>query len=270
MFQKFKKSIGLFVRGARGFFHNLLEPISKLPANLKMIVLGKSAEARPVFAYKFGDGKKKILFMGGIHGNEIGTVKLMHKLINHLQNFQIPPDKTVFVIPIVNPDGHFKALKNPDYLRGGRVGRFNSKNVDLNRNFPTKSFKQYNHWNFNGETISVFCGKAPLSEPETNILINFITNNGIEVLYSFHNRGREIMGNLHELSQKLTKDFAEKTGYKYVSDEDWKKVEQTGTLKEWCDENNIAYVEVEGASRYGSDYRRQKNALINALKYFHG
>ena len=64
-----------------------------------------------------------------------------------------------------------------------------------------------------------------------------------------------------ELSQRLVKDFAAKSDFRYVSEDAWRKLGQTGTIKEWCDENEIAYVEVEASSRYGSDWKNQKDAL---------
>ena len=30
------------------------------------------------------------------------------------------------------------------------------------------------------------------------------------------------------------------------------------SIKEWCDLNNIAYIEIEGSTRWGSDWKKQK------------
>ena len=167
-----------------------------------------------------------------MHGNEIGTVKLMRRFINHLHESKIPYGVELFVIPCVNPDGFSVAINQPDYFGGGSFGRFNANNVDLNRNFAVASFEPENAWHFGSERVSVFCGKEPLSEPESRMLAEFIKDRGISIFYSFHSRGREVMGNCNEMSEKLVHDYVEKTGYRYVSEEEWKRLNQTGTVRD--------------------------------------
>lgn len=272
MIKKLKGKIGDFVRGFEGLYHNNTDKYLTVPEGLKEIIIGHSTEGRDIFAYKFGNnGHVKVLFMGGIHGNEVGTVKLMYKLINYLsRNKKDYLGLELFVVPCVNPDGLAKALQAPDYFGGGRNGRFNANNVDLNRNFKTSNFCSENFWFFGNKDIPVFCGTKPFSEPESLAIADFIKTNRISVLYSFHSRGKEVMGNLNKLSQELVKDFVNKTGYRYVSHEEWKKMKQTGTVKEWCEDNNIAYVEVESSVRYGSDWKKQKDAIIGAIRYYYG
>lgn len=272
MLKKIKAKIGDFVRGFQGLYHNNIDKYLTIPGGLNEIVIGQSVGGRDIFTYKFGNnGKMKILFMGGIHGNEVGTVKLMYKFINYLSGHKKEYlGLELFVVPCVNPDGLELALKKPDYFGGGRNGRFNANNVDLNRNFKTENFSSENFWFFGNEYIPVYCGPSPFSEPESLAIADFIKANGISVLYSFHSRGKEIMGNLNKLSQELVKDFVNKTGYRYVSHEEWKKMKQTGTVKQWCEDNNIAYIEVEGSTRYGSDWKKQKDAIIGAIRYYYG
>jgi len=50
-------------------------------------------------------------------------------------------------------------------------------------------------------------------------------------------------------------------------DDDWEKIGQTGTAKDWCDDWGISFVEVEGSTRYGSDWKIQKPAIEAVLKY---
>lgn len=272
MIKKLKSKIGDIARGFHGIYHNTFDKYLIIPEGLKEINLGRSVEGREINAYKFGhNGKVKILFMGGIHGNEIGTVKLMYKLINYLhRNNKEYLGLEIFVLPCLNPDGLAVALGRPDYFSGGRFGRFNANNVDLNRNFKTKNFSSENYWYFGNKNVAVYCGEKAFSEPESKLLADFIKSNDISILYSFHSRGREVMGNLNHLSKELVRDFVKKSGYRYVSDDEWRKMQQTGTIKEWCEDNNIAYIEVESSVRYGSDWKNQKDAIISAIRYHYG
>jgi hypothetical protein len=88
----------------------------------------------------------------------------------------------------------------------------------------------------------------------------------VKVAYFFHNAGRDVMGNKNELSQNLVKLYSEKTGFRFIPDEEWQKMDQTGTAKEWCEINNIAYIEVESSTRWGSDWKVQKDAIIATLQ----
>ncbi|MDA1060973.1 MAG: M14 family zinc carboxypeptidase [bacterium] len=270
MLKTLKGKVGDFVRGFHGLYQNKFDKYLMLPEGLAEISLGYSNEDREIFAYRFGaDAKIKILFMGGIHGNEVGTIKLMYKLINYLHGKRFLGVE-IYVLPCLNPDGLAEALESPDYFSGGRYGRFNSNKVDLNRNFKTSSFEPENHWFFGDKNVSVYCGESGFSEPESKLLANFVKDHGISILYSFHSRGKEIMGSRDDLAQKLTLDFVEKTGYKYVPEESWRKMGQTGTIKEWCEENGVSYIEIESATRFGSDWKNQKSAIIGAIKYHYG
>ncbi|MFH1308408.1 MAG: M14 family metallopeptidase, partial [Patescibacteria group bacterium] len=195
----------------------------------------------------------------------MGTVKLAYSLINWLNGKEeLKKTFTFYIIPCLNKEGYSQALNNPDYFNGGKIGRFNDNNVDLNRNFPTPSFKKESIYSFGknyGEKELVYCGEYGGSEPEIKALINFIKNKNIKVAYFFHNAGKDVMGNKDYLSQKLVKLYSKKAGFRFVSDEEWQKMGQTGTAKEWCEINNVAYIEIEGSNRWGNDWKIQKKAI---------
>jgi predicted deacylase len=272
MLKKIKGKAGNIVRGFRGLYDNRKERYFSVPEGLEEVEIGRSIEGREIFAYKFGTkAKLKILFMAGIHGNEIGTVRLMYKLINYLsRNKMNYLGLEIYVLPCINPDGMARGIENPDYFKGGRVGRFNASEVDLNRNWKTKNFASRNHWYFGNRFVPVKCGEKPFSEPESKSLSEFILDREINVIYSFHSRGKEVMGSIDEMAQKLTKDFVDKCGYRYVSEDEWIEMNQTGTIKDWCEEHKISYIEIESASRWSSDWQNQAPAIIGAIKYHYG
>lgn len=260
-----KKKLGGIKRGGLGFLQNHFSRAVDIPAGVSITEIGKSVDGRPLECFRIGNGPNKILYAAGIHGNEVGTVKLAYHLLDWLdKNKACWRDFTFFVIPCLNPDGYALARENPDYFNGGKVGRFNAHSVDLNRNFDTPSFQNKSVWGFGknyAESVEVDCGTAGNSEPETRALTEFILNNNIRILFMFHNAGGDVMGNNNPLSQKLTHIYAQKTGFHYVSEEDWAKLQQSGTAKEWCDLQNIAYIEIEGSTRYGADWGRQRAAI---------
>lgn len=264
-----KKEIGYIIRGVYGFIINNLERIPSL-GNNKKIIIAKSIKNRPIECYKIGEGNIKVIFISSIHGNETGTVKMAYYLINWLQseNLELKRKFKFFVIPCLNPDGHALAIKNPNYFSGGKIGRHNANNVDLNRNFNTPGFKKESVHSFGKnykEKEKVYCGEYGNSEPETKGLVNFIKKEGIKVLFAFHNMGRDVMGNNLNLSQDLIKIYSKKCGFRIIDDKGWVKLEQTGTLKEWCEINNIVYIETEGSTRWGSDWKIQKDAIISTI-----
>lgn len=222
--------------------------------------------------FRLGNGPQKILFLSGIHGNEVGTVKLNCQLLNHLTKHKKDfRDFSFFFIPCLNPDGYMEACRHPDYANGGRIGRLNAHGVDLNRNFPTKSFQMFSVWGHGkkyAEKTKVFCGRKGASERETKALLSLLHEEKIPTIFSFHNVAEDLCAARDPLSLELATDYAAKTGFTHMPHAEWLTLGQNGTLKDWCEENHVSFLEIEGsvkATRWGSDWGRQKKALLSAL-----
>jgi len=89
-------------------------------------IIGKSVLEHPIYGVKMGTGEKKILMWSQMHGNESTTTKAVFDLFNAL----LEPNSdlqyileacTLYVIPILNPDGALAYT------------RINANQVDLNR-----------------------------------------------------------------------------------------------------------------------------------------
>jgi len=99
--------------------------LEKLPKS-SISVIGQSVEKRPIYSLKFGKGSTKVLLWSQMHGNESTTTKALFDCFRlfgtstALSNL-ILESCTLFVIPILNPDG------------AQRYTRFNANNLDLNR-----------------------------------------------------------------------------------------------------------------------------------------
>ncbi len=266
-----KKYIGQAIRGYKGIVHDQTYRYPAIGKDLERILITRSAQGRPIYAYKIGNGKLPVLLCSGMHGNEVGTVKLAHGIINWLSIEKEPFDITSYIIPCLNPDGFAQARRKPGYFSGGKIGRFNANGVDLNRNFNTSNFSSSSHWNHGknyASTRKVFAGTKPFSEPETKGVADFVKSRDIKVWFMFHNAGSDVTPNKNKVAEKIAKKFSERSGFTLFSEKDWQKLGQTGTPKQWCEVNKIAFIEVEGSSRWASDWPLLKPALEAALEAF--
>lgn len=219
---------------------------------------------RSIDCLQVGTGKCSVLVFAGIHGNEVGTVKLAGYLAHWLEQNISQLHSSVCVIPCLNPDGYAQAQASPDYFHGGRIGRFNANNVDLNRNFPVLSFQSRSVWRHGKnyqETTEVFAGETPGSEPEVQALVSAVKECAPQLIISLHNAGADVTPSNNPVAQKYAQTFAAATGYTVFSQDKWQALKQTGTAKEWCEQQHISYIEIEGSSRWDSDWSRQGPAL---------
>lgn len=220
--------------------------------------IGQSVNGRDIVAYTFGHGSKHVMIVGGIHGNEIGTMQTAYSLINwFMTQPQWHQHLTMHIIPCLNPDGYAQALQHPDPWHGGMVGRLNANGVDLNRNFPTKDF-QSNAWRNFGKNYSQrlpeFAGEHAGSEPEIQATIQFITKHNISLFIALHNRGGDIGTSQDPAAQTLGRLWAQSTHYKINSEAELRALGQTGNAKTWCEEHHIIHIEIEERYRWCSDF----------------
>ena len=102
-----------------------------------------------------------VLFLGGVHGDELPTVYLMLKLANYVKdNPAMFKDKCIVIAPLVNPDGFLSVAPT----------RINASGVDINRNFPTRDWQKdaIRQWIAKGKKNKrYYPGGKPSSEQET-------------------------------------------------------------------------------------------------------
>ncbi|MHC1598288.1 MAG: M14 family zinc carboxypeptidase, partial [Candidatus Methanofastidiosia archaeon] len=102
-----------------------------LPPEGEAFSIGLSIEGKNIDVFRFGNGSNVRMIVGGIHGGyEWNTSVLAYLLIDDIKNgrITIPSNKTLYILPILNPDGYF------DYPDSS-YGRGNARSVDLNRNW---------------------------------------------------------------------------------------------------------------------------------------
>jgi hypothetical protein len=135
--------------------------------------------------------KPQMLFTSMIHSREVSALmNNIYFMWYLLENYNTDPaikelvdNNELYFVPVVNPDGlRYNEVTNPS---GGGMQRKNlrpysgttnpSRGVDLNRNFDY-------YWGLNGigssgtSTSGTYRGPSPESEPETQIMVDFITS----------------------------------------------------------------------------------------------
>lgn len=165
---------------------------------LQTICEGKSEQGRSIPVIAMGNGHKRILCTGAVHGREyVSTNFLLMCIEEYAEVFirgtlykgfdvgRILRDYTLHFLPCANPDSVEIALGRalPVIIAedfSSVLYKNNSNNVNLNGNFP-----------FMWESVPPHRqgGSKAASEKETRFLINLCEAFSYEKLLSFHSRG---------------------------------------------------------------------------------
>ncbi|MEK7628088.1 MAG: M14 family metallopeptidase [Patescibacteria group bacterium] len=241
-------------------------------------VIGASVEKRDITAYHFGTGDTEILFVGGTHGGySWNTALVAYELIDHLKARPdvIPKNVQVTVIPVLNPDGLVKVAGTADHFAKKDVsassatrtsGRFNAKNVDLNRNFDC-AWQATGTW----QNKPVSGGATAFSEPETVALKSYVETNkpaGVVVWYSAAGgvfASKCLEGILPE-THTLTNTYAQASGYKAYEDFDFYEV--TGDMVNWLAKEKIPAISVLLSTHEDTEWTKNKAGIEAVLKHF--
>lgn len=134
---------------------------------MKSKIFGTSAGGLPIISYEFGTGQRRVLVLGGVHGDEIEGVIASLALLERFQE-SFPFNLKLTIVPMFNVDGVL------------RSERKNVRGVDLNRNLPT------NDWSPEVATERYHPGPEPGSEPENKALVQFLEQEKPFFVLSLH------------------------------------------------------------------------------------
>jgi predicted deacylase len=180
--------------------------------------IGRSVEQRDIGVQRIGDGPRAVVLVGGLHtGGEDNSRMIVEQLAAYFgaNPRDVPRAVTLYLLPSVNPDGTARGIHT------------NARGVDLNRNWPSDD------WTTDACHPASGCppglgGVAPLSEPETAALYNFIVALRPEVTIVWHAEAPLVEANEVPGADVYGKRFAEAAGYPYV--EEWTAYRITGQL----------------------------------------
>jgi len=213
--------------------------------------IGTSVQGRPIYASYFGTGSKRIIFFGAMHGSESNTKTMLNKWIVELESnsAKIPSDKTIIVIPTLNPDGV-----------ANRV-RFNANGVDLNRNFGSSTWVSGTY--FLSNFYPTGGGASPFSEPESVAIRDFVNNNAPYLTVSYHSAAGCVIPTSSSYGVQLGQIYSQLSGYSYVNPGGAGAFtyDITGTFEEWADESGKNALVVELSSLYADQFTQNKAAM---------
>ena len=143
---------------------------------LGRFVAGRSVRGRAIRATRFGAGDRRLLLLGGVHGNEYGAPVargLKRYLLAHPR--ALPQGAAIDMVACANPDG------SAAHTRG------NARRVDLNRNLPTTNWRSRLRAQDASSLLGLSGGRSPGSEPETRAVLKLLSTH-YDVVVSLHSR----------------------------------------------------------------------------------
>ncbi len=175
----------------------------------KLFSVGESVEGRSLYTMRVGEGERKIFFCGAHHGSEWLTAKMLVRFLwEELLPRKIHPSLSVFVLPMVNPDGVEISQKGAsrrhrsyrELIRMNKGEDFthwqaNARGVDLNHNYRagwTECKELERAMGIFGPGPTRFGGEEPESEPESRAVADFTRKERFSSSVSFHSQGEVI------------------------------------------------------------------------------
>ncbi|MCF7815633.1 MAG: hypothetical protein K9M10_01760 [Candidatus Pacebacteria bacterium] len=241
---------------------------------LRTEIIGTSVEGRSIMTYTYGHGDTQLLFVGGIHGGyEWNSQLLAYQFIDYLEinESTIPENITVTIIPSANPDGlhavigkegRFDESDAATENTSAGLGRFNTNNVDLNRNFDCK-WKPESMWR--GNVVSA--GTAAFSEPESAALRDFVIKIKPSAVVFWHSQSNAVYASECEngiLPETYTLMNTYATAAKYPAVDTFDAYEITGDAEGWLASIGIPAITVELSTHKNTDWEKNL-AGVSAL-----
>lgn len=228
-------------------------------------VAGKSVLNRKLYYLRLGVGSHQVFYNAAHHALEWITTPVLMKFVEDfckgyafghsiegMSPRSIWERSTIYLIPMVNPDGVDLVLNgvtpdNPYYrdLVAWNMGssdfsqtwQANNHGVDLNHNYDAaweESVKAAAQMGITGPGPRRYPGPFPESEPESHTVAAFTRGHDIQLALSYHSQGRVIfwnfMGMADERARQIGLALSQDSGYKL---EEAEGIASTGGYKDW-------------------------------------
>ncbi len=250
------------INGKQDYDYNLMtNDIGQLLAVypfLQTTSIGNSVLEKNIPEVQVGSGNKKVHYNGSFHANEWITTPIImtflndyllsltnHTPIHGLSTFPLYQQTSLYIVPMVNPDGVDLVLNGPPANETWRKKviemnrnsedfsgwKANIRGVDLNDQFPADWEKERAR-NPKKPGPRDYGGEKPLSEPEAIAMANLTRKRDFAWVLAFHTQGEEIYWGYKNQeppeSESMVNEFSRVSVYEAV-----RNIESYAGYKDW-------------------------------------
>ncbi len=246
--------------------------------NKEEVVIGRSVEGRDITAYYFGTGDRELLLVGDIHGGySWNTALVAFETMDYLKANPsvIPTNTKVTVIPVLNPDGLYKATGKtgrfaPEDVSKSQTiltaSRFNANKVDLSRNFDC-------NWQTNAkwQNTTVSGGGTVFSEPESLIIKNYVEKNKPKAVVVWYSAAGGVYASscgdgILPQTKTITQLYAKASGYKAYDTFD--AYATTGDMVNWLAKVKVPAISVLLTNHTDTELDKNQKGIKALLEYY--
>lgn len=218
---------------------------------LGRFLAGQSHRDLKIEVTRYGTGQLSVLMLGGVHGDEVEGVQFVERFIQELDQgeMSIPGGVTLHVCARANPDG----------VADNR--RTNFRNVDLNRNLPTKD------WTGAFTNPRFYPGSHAGSEPENQAILAMLRECMPSLILSMHSYENPMV-NFNGDSEDLGQAMSKLNGLPAKGDIGYPTPGSLGTYAGW--ERNIPTITLEilRGQDAPSVWDTHKEGVLEAISYY--
>jgi len=242
--------------GAEPLDELLEDQIEEVATYQSETVIGSSVDGTAITAYHFGTGMNEILLVTGMHGADArNTSELGSELVSYLgaDETLVPENTRITIIPVANPDG----LANNS--------RFNTNDVDLNRNFSC-DWSATSQWR--EQTVSG--GSAPFSEPEAAAIRDYVAEVNLTGAIAWFAAEGKVYPSACEgvpsvESAELAATFAAAAGYGVEAEFDAYTI--NGDMTNWLADMGVPAISVLLSDRENTELAKNQAGLTAAITF---
>jgi murein peptide amidase A len=215
----------------------------RAPIGTDWTTIANSRKGRPIRARRIGDGLRRVLVLGQIHGNEPEGKEVAKQLPKQFTEKGV--GATTTLVYIEDPDGSAAGTRE------------NANGIDLNRNFPARNF-----------AASKAHGPSPASEPETCALVGVLENFQPELVIALHSHSKTKGINYDGPAKLDAQQFSDLSGLDVVENSDLSADGHPGSLGQWWgldQQKKILTVEYARGSSPERNWASSSDALLTAI-----
>lgn len=205
-------------------------------------VVGKSLQGRDIRARTYGHGPRRVLFIGGIHGDEPEGAYTTTQLPEAFLAAGLADAVTLTILEDANPDGRAAGT------------RTNAAGVDVNRTFPAANFDPAN-------------GGEPLSQPESRAVFDLVNRVEPQLIIVSHAwEGKQFI-NFDGPAEALAQSFSALSGLPVEASSGFAPT--PGSFGSYFGRDQqiaVLTIEVLKGSDQTQVWERLRDALLNVIK----